>query len=408
MKKTLLLALGLFSIATINAQIINDNKVSFSYTQLPLIKIDEAFNTYEVRVQHGYQQANQDSLQFFQMRQQAALENYERAIIQYEAQRKNIERIHLENLANWQKKVNSGVKNPDGSALERPNDPLYPVRPQHPIIKAPRLHSEYLDENVNQAINLSGFEKGMGGSLITINVLPIRDIKIVKSKSGSGSSTKYKYSANYILPIEVLVQSPSQGTLLERQILTARQSYKMKEFKSEFEHDLYMLDNEDRFYTELELSARQKALREANTYINNQMGYVKRTRTTEIYSVKRFKNYEYSDATEALTMTTQALQLVSENRDRTGAKVKLEAALQAWETIMEESNTYDNKARVNDKISAMIQCNIAEIYIWLSRFNEANAMLNQVKNAGVMKGKNHAKRVDSYYTSLEKRWNANY
>ena len=88
MKITLLLAIGLFSIATINAQNINDNKVSFSYTQLPLIKIDEAFNTYEVRVQHGYQQANQDSLQFFQLRQQAALENYERAIIQYEAQKK--------------------------------------------------------------------------------------------------------------------------------------------------------------------------------------------------------------------------------------------------------------------------------------------------------------------------------
>ena len=408
MKKILLLVIVFLSIVNINAQTINDNKVSFTYTQLPLIKIDEAFNTYEVRVQHGYQQANQDSLQLFQMRQQAALENYEREIMQYEAQKKNIDRIHLENLANWQQKVNSGEKNPDGTHLQRPNTPFYPTPPQYPITKPPRLHSEVLDGNVNQAINLQGFQKGMGGSMITINVLPIRDIKIMESKSGSGSLTKYKYSANYILPIEVLVQSPSQGTLLERQIMTSQQTYKMKEYKSEFEHDLYMLDNEARFFIELEQYARSRALNEANAFINNQLGYVKRTRSAEIYSVKRFKNYEYSDATEAFSLTVQALQSVSKDRDRSGAKFELETALSAWETIMEESNTCDNKARINDKISAMIQCNIAEIYVWLARYNEANSMLNQIKNSRVLKAKNHANRVDSYYNSLQKRWSVNF
>ena len=182
----------------------------------------------------------------------------------------------------------------------------------------------------------------------------------------------------------------------------------MKEYKSEFEHDLYMLDNEDRFFSDLELYARRNALNAANTYLNDQAGFVNRTRSTEIYSVKRFKNYEYSDVTNAYSLTVSALQLVANDRDRSGARAKLEAALASWNTVMEESNTYDNNARINDKISAMIQCNIAEIYVWLSRFNEANAMINQVKNSGVLKGKMHANRVDSYYMNLQKRWDLNF
>lgn len=408
MKKILLLTFGLISMAALEAQTINDNKVSFSYIQLPLIQIDPAFNTYEIRVEHGYQQANSDSLELFQLRQQVARENYERAIITYDSQCKNIDRVHLENLANWQKKVNSGLTNADGSMLTKPITPLYPQRPIYPIIKAPRLHSEYSSELVEQSVVLEGFEKGMGGTLVNVNILPIRDVRIVKNKSGSGASTKYKYNCEYVLPIELTLQSPTQGNLIETVILNEKQSYKMKEYKSEFEHDLYMLDNEDRFFSDLELYARRNALNAANTYLNDQAGFVNRTRSTEIYSVKRFKNYEYSDVTNAYSLTVSALQLVANDRDRSGARAKLEAALASWNTVMEESNTYDNNARINDKISAMIQCNIAEIYVWLSRFNEANAMINQVKNSGVLKGKMHANRVDSYYMNLQKRWDLNF
>lgn len=408
MKKLLLFTISLISIASIQAQTINDNKVSFSYIQLPLIQIDKALNTYEIRVEHGYQQANSDSLEFFQLRQQVALENYERALITYESQCKNIDRIHLENLANWQKKVNSGVTNADGTMLPKPNPPLYPQRPIYPMLKAPRLHSEYSNELVDQSINLEGFEKGMGGSVVTVNILPIREVRIIKSKSGSGSSTKYKYRCEYVLPIELTLQSPTQGNLIETVILNEKKSYQMKDYKSEFEHELYMLDNEDRFFSDLELYARRNALNATNTYLNDQAGFVKKTRSTEIYSVKRFKNYEYSDVTNAYSKTVSALQLIANDRDRSGARAQLEQALAAWEQIMEESNTFDNKARINDKISAMIQCNIAEIYVWMARFNEANAMINQVKNAGVLKGKTHAKRVDSYYLSLQKRWDLNF
>jgi hypothetical protein len=53
MKKSLL-SLALFSIVGVSfSQTINDNKVSFGYTQLPYFKINDAFTSYDIKVVHG-------------------------------------------------------------------------------------------------------------------------------------------------------------------------------------------------------------------------------------------------------------------------------------------------------------------------------------------------------------------
>ena len=112
--------------------------------------------------------------------------------------------------------------------------------------------------------------------------------------------------------------------------------------------------------------------------------------------------------TNAYSATVQALNLIKNDRDCSGAQEKLEAAVALWNEIMLESNTYDNKARINDKITAMIQCNIAEIQLWQTKFSEANTLLNLVINAGVMKAKSHAKKMKPFYENREKRWNVNF
>ena len=69
--KTLLLTL--FSVLIIQysqAQNINDNKVSFDYIQLPLIKVRDTYKTYETRVEHAYLESNKDSLTMQELRKQ--------------------------------------------------------------------------------------------------------------------------------------------------------------------------------------------------------------------------------------------------------------------------------------------------------------------------------------------------
>ncbi len=408
MKRTVLfLGLLYFSFSGY-AQNINDNKVSIAYTQLPLIKIDEAFKKYEVRVEHAYQSANEDSLMLFQARQDAAMQQFERLRIQYQQMRDSLDRQHLRQLSQWEKQTNAGAVGANGQPLPKPNPPMYPEAPIYPNVPQPQLHTAYDETNVQSAMQIQGFEQGLGGCILTITIQPIRDIRILEKRKGSGSSTKYQYTCEYVMPLTVKLESPTQGTLLQTNLFEQKKSYRMQEQKSRYDHQLFMLDQADQFYTDLERYARQQAMKDANNYINDQVGYVRRNRNTEIYSVKKFKSYDYSDVTNAYSATIEALNLVQNDRDCSSAQDKLNSAMAMWKEIMMESNTYDNKARINDKISAMIQCNIAEIQLWQAKFNEANATLNLVLNSGVLKGKNHAKRAQSFYNKRSQRWKVNY
>ena len=408
MKRILLAIAVLFAGQLAFGQNINDHKISFSYIQLPLQKIDTQYDNYEVKVEHAYQQANEDSTAMFQIRQEAAVNVFHDLMKGYQRDRDSLDKIYLRQLSDWEKKTNAGTKNPDGTALAKPAPPMYPAPPAYPMMDSPQLHSEYADDNVNQRISLAGYEQGPAEVVITINMLPIRNISIAKSKKGTGSSTVYQYYAKYIMPIGLKVESPTQGVLMETTLFENVQSYKMKDQKSQYDHDIYMMDNKETFFRELEAYARSKALASVNDHLNNQFGFVEKNRTAEIYSVKSFKNYDYSDVTDAFTKTTFALQAVGNDRDRDGAMDLIDEALNAIKGILEESSVSDNKARINPKITAMLQCNLAELYIWQAEFDKADATVNIAMNSGEGKAKRHCKDELGFYRDQRTRWNVHY
>ena len=145
----------------------------------------------------------------------------------------------------------------------------------------------------------------------------------------------------------------------------------------------------------------------SNIIINNQFGFVTRSRSAEIYSVKNFKNYDYTDVTSAFSIATLALTAVGDDRDRSGAMDKLDDAINAIKLILEES-TPDNKARVNPKVTAMLQCNLAELLIWQAEFDKADATVNIAMNSGEGKAKRHCKDELGFYKDQRKRWKVNY
>lgn len=384
------------------SQNISDNKITFQYTQLPLVKIEKVFQTYETRVTHGYLSSNEDSLSNYALRQEMAQQNYEAALVNYRRQKRNSLTQYYKSMAAWEKSVNSGV------LAVKPVKPKMPHLPSYQEVVQPRLNSPMSDEKVKQAIDIQGFKKGLGGSILTIDIQAIRNIRIVQKKSGSGKSTKYKYDCEYSLPVLIKFETPVDGVVLQEVILRNVQKYKMKDFKSQYDFKIYWLESQEMFYSELENYARTKAIKFANEYINNQLGFVTKSRKTEIYTVKKFKNYDYSDLTNAYSTTVQSLSLVSKDKEHKGAKAKLEAALAQWNEIMMESNSYDKKARINDKVSAMIRCNIAEIQLWLNQFDEAQATLNLAENARVLKAKNHVRSTKAFYTNSKTRWNVHH
>jgi hypothetical protein len=182
----------------------------------------------------------------------------------------------------------------------------------------------------------------------------------------------------------------------------------MTDQKSQYDHQIYMLDHKDEFHNNLELYARNAALLETNDYLNNQFGYVNKTRSTEIYSVKSFKNYDYTDVTQTYTLAVQALQVVGSDRDRDGAMDQLDGAIDAIKLILEESSLSDNKTRINPKVTAMLQCNLAELLAWQGEYDKAGATVNIAKNSGEGKAKRHCNGVTSFYADQRKRWDVHY
>lgn len=393
-----ILVFVLFAFSSLFAQNVDDNKVSFQYIQLPVQKINSNYKTYEVRVNHLYKNANADSLTVFNSRKDATQKLYDAQYAAWLEQKKTLDRTYLNQMAQYEKAINAGT------TATLPTAPVYPAAPILNTLDAPKLHAEWTDTEVSNFISIQGYEKGLGGSIATITIHPIRNIKIIETKTGSGATTKYEYKCQYTLPVEVTFETPTEGKLYSKILFDEVRFYTMKSYSSKYEYQAWYLDNGSKFFPEMEREVRKNALNEVNQLLNNEFGFVKTNRTVEIYTVKKYKDYTYTDITEAYTLTTQALSMVGKDRDRTSAKAKIDQSIAKWNAILEESNTYDEKARVNDKITAMIHCNLAELLIWKGDFDAAELHLNLALNSGVLKFRNHAERLQSFMAMQKARW----
>jgi len=407
--KQLLLTFALIMCVTLSfGQNINDNKITFNYIQLPLLKIESKYDAYKLSIEHAYLQANEDSTMMFEARQNVAMEMFQAETERYHRQRDSIDRLHLEQMAQWEKQVNAGVTAANGTALPQPVAPAYPQPPVLDQIDAPILHSDFQDNIATDRVKLEGYSEGDNQVEITVTIHPIRNIRITSEKKGTGASTKYNYKAHYVLPIGLRVANPSQGIMMEVTLYENELAYGMPSQKSQYDHELYMMDNQEVFFRQLETHARQLALTKLNDHLNNHFGFVKSTRTAEIYSVKSHKGHDYSDVTNAFTKTTLALQAVGDDRDRSGAIDKINLAINNTEAILTESNLSDRKARINDKITAMLQCNLAELYMWKADFDKCDGLSNLVENSGEGKARRHIKGERAFYSDQRNRWDVHY
>lgn len=401
MKRGLLLLFGGLSIAA-SAQNVTDNKVSFNYIQLPTNPIDSKYTQFELVVVKDFEKSNQDSLTAYQIKLDNANVQYESAMNVWKEQKKNLDRNYLTQLATWEKTTNAGT------VTTMPVAPTYPPQPVKQDFPQPNLHEDLPTDQVNNMVTMDGFSKGSGGAIITLTFKGIGNIKIVETKSGSGTTTKYSYKVDYVMPVEIKVETPAQGVVLNTIILTDVRSYPLKDYASKYEYQLWYLDNQTLLWSELQKHARSKAMAEITTYLNNSCGFSTRTWNTEIYSIKSYKDYNYDDLTQAYTTAKQGYDLIYQTRDRKNGSAKLTEAINIWKKALTESNVNDNKARINDKVTALIYYNIAEAYLWMSNFDESEQYINKAINAGEMKYKTEAKRLQGVLADQKLRWNANY
>ena len=370
----------------IYSQNIDDNFVTFNYTQLPLISVDEDARSYRFEVHTDVESANQDSLSMYQMRLDNAILNYQKE------------------METWLSKMSLLQQQENSSGLSQAIN--YPDKPSLELVLPPVEHAVSTAANTDN-ISISGFEKGDGGLLVKYTLMPLANVRFQYAKKGEGASTKYVYTCKYMVQSNVSVEHPNNEVLFEKTVGT-QQVKSLGKFKSTYDFEKWFMNNRDGFYADIEEIGRQAAIQSSASVLESTFGYVNKSRKAEIYSVKKYKDYDYTDVVMAYDKTSEGLLLVGNNVDRSDAQDVLDEAREMWLAILEESNLQNKKERINAKISAMIWCNLAEIAVWMADFNEADNQVSKTLNSGVLKAKSHIKKEVSFYKDQRTRWEANF
>ena len=384
MKKIMVLAC-LISLQ-VTGQNIDDNFVNFNYTQLPLISVDESLRSYRFEVVTDVEGANMDSTATYQIRLDNAVSIYQKR------------------MDTWLSKMSLLQQQENATGTSQSAN--YPPKPSLELVVKPVQHTVTTNASA-EGIKISGFNEGDNGLLIRYTLLPIKNVKFSYSKKGEEANTKYDYKCSYILQAKMEVIDPNNTVLFEKMVGRAK-TKGLGKYKSTYDVAKWYMNNRETFYAQIESEGRKAAIAGSGSALDNQFGYINKNRKAEIYSVKKYKDYDYTDVVMAYNQTTEALLKVGNDRDRSGAMDDLEEAREMWLKILEESNLQNKKERINAKISAMIWFNLAEIAVWMADFNEADNQVSKTMNSGIMKAKSHIKGEKSFYADQKNRWNANF
>ena len=403
MRNSLLLTV-VISLITLSffGQTVKDYKVSFQYIQLPLKPFNEGVTTYGVVFVNDFEQANEDTLKAYELRLENAKNEQAFLLETWNNDRLRIERIYLSEMSTWEKAVNLG-----NSTLVQP---VKNPQPEYPVLKEVSLPilSEHISENYcDQKINLAGYNKGDAGVVITITHHGLQSSRISKNITGSGAQKKYKYTAHYKMPVDVKIEAPIQGLIYSKTYYSNEMSELIRDDKSQYDYQLWWIDNKDKYWKGLQTKLFNNILNDLNNHINTTYGYPVKSNQNEIYVIKKYKRHSYSEFIDAMTYAQIGYKDFVNDVDKVNAKEKIYKAIEIWEKQLDQSDLSDNKSRINKKATALLCTNLAEAYLWVDEYNNADLYINKAITLGVFKYKNHCKRLQDKMGNLKLRYQAN-
>ena len=399
MKKTLLF-LGLIATMVLSAQNVDDQKLNFNYIQLPSSPL-KGVSTFNIVVDHSiYQKSNEDSLTVFESQLNIA----EAQLTTWVEQKKKIDQMYLLEMSKWEKLTNAGT------ITAQPIKQPYPEMPRlKEELLMPILTEEISDGTVDGAVKLEGFSKGEGGATITLQFSGIQNTKIIEKKTGTGAATKYEYTAQYLMRVNVKIEVPGRRIVLNENINLSQNSKVINKYDSKYDFEYWQIENLGNFWKTTQQAELNQILASVNNLINDRCGFPLKSYSSEIYTVKKYKDHNYNDLIDAYTKAKSGYDLIYKSASRKEAEPNLKKAIAIWEAALSEGNTLDNKARINDKVIALLYVNIAEAYLWMGDYTLADNYIQKAKisNEGAGKYRRQANGLEDLMNLLKVRELAN-
>lgn len=398
-KLLLLLASGSLAFST-TAQNIQDQRVTFSYIQLPGNPLESGSEEFSVLVTQDFDQRNQDSLDWYDDRLEKVREERQIAMDAWFEEKKKVDKSYYAAMANYEKQIAAG-----STTAAKPADPIYGPCPCTPDPEKPFLTEDVPTDAIADMVKIPGFERSDNGVKITIGFKGFDKGPTKETKSSTG---EYTYSIMYKHPIHVKIEDVNGSVVMDKVLPSSDgfQSFTTQKFKSQYDFKVWWMDNEETFWQQRQKDVINKVVGNLNTMLANDLGYPVRSRTTEIYTAKD-RNFDYTDLLEAYQSAQDGLLQLSSDRDKGAALEYLGKAVTQYNTILGQSDVNDKKARINKKVTAAMYCNIAECYMWMDDYSQAELYLNKAANLGVGKYRRHGNNMKPFLLSQKKRFAAN-
>lgn len=404
MKKLLLV--GGIAISTLaGAQNIQEQDVTFKYTQLPSVPINDGTNQYMLTVSMNYLSRNDDSLKAFETRKEmwqtelnAALDIWEQDIVKADKQ-------YYSSMMIYENQVALG----NTAAVKPVKQPTPPIPFLKPRPKAPMVLTEINTAGINAGIKIEG-----------LNMVPTADVKIELvyegfekgvpklMQTGTAPNIKYYYMVSYRHPVTLKIDYPGKGLIVNERIPACEgfMSSKTPEYKTQAELEMYWMENEKVFWDDRQNKAPIETVNGINNYLNEKFGYPVKSRRCEIRTVKTNKDHDYSDFLTGYQAFQDGALMLQYKDKKKDALNNLQKAIDVWEKALTESDINDRKARIDKNVTSALYVNLMEAYLWMDDFSNAEIYGNKAIGMSNKYGRDAQDRMP-LVRDMKMRYNAN-
>lgn len=388
--KHFLLAAGVALSTLATAQNIQEQDVTFKYTQLPIVPINDGTLTYNVAVTMNYLSRNDDSTRAYNAKKELWQTEVNTALDLWDQEKLKADKQYYSSMMIWETQVAAG-----NTTAVKPIRQPYPAPNIKPRPRAPYLLTEINASSISSAIKIEGLTQ-TSSSAVKIELVYEGFEKTIPQmkQTGTAPNIKYFYEASYRHPVTVKIDVPGRGLVVNERVPGCEgfRTVRTPEYKTQAEVEMYWLENQKIFWDGIQTKAPSETVAEINSFLTEKVGYPVKSRKAEIRTVKS-KEHDYTDLLTAYQSFQDGVLFLQYKDKKSQAKDKLQAAITIWEKALTESNLNDKNARIDKNVTSALYVNIMEAYLWMDDFSNSEIYGNKASNMGNKYGRDAEGRM---------------
>jgi len=365
MKNALLFTIAFFAIATAFSQKPYKEKASFDYIRLALQPLPSDIKNYKGEVILTYKEKVNGERDARQAQIDAANEKNAKARKEYD------DKSFGEKLGN---KALLGTKGP--TIVDVPvHENYYPIIHNESSVAGTYLkingYGSAPDNSLKITAYLDGFQYTTEEKMAN---------KSVKKDGATVVVNTFAYLVRYKHPIKLIIETEAAGVIYEGYVEATNREMtaKTKYYHSREELQNYWTAGQNGFLGPLDTRISKLCMEATNDELNSLYGVSKITREISVWLVKG-KKYDYADYQSAYEYAVMGYGKLDEEGSNAKAFEYIKKGIDGWEAALKESEPKNKKARVNNKVTAVTRLNLAEAYIWINDFSNAELQLDKTR-----------------------------